>query len=183
MNRSGLELSSSTRAATCSGRWAAYVIASLPPVECPTSTHGPCSPASSVVGSDAVLGWKHKYRGTSGRRALDANGDDSGRQGAPPACHVHRRHPRLLSAAGLRGGAGPFHVVRLAGDALDQRRRRIRQVIHGHRGYTDDPLYAARGTLHIGADLLTNRQAQRLRELFAADEHVGCRRPGGSTSG
>ncbi len=28
----------------------------------------------------------------------------------------------------------PFHVVRLAGDALDKCRRRIQQDIHGHRG-------------------------------------------------
>jgi transposase len=28
----------------------------------------------------------------------------------------------------------PFHVVRLAGDALDRCRRRVQQAIHGHRG-------------------------------------------------
>jgi transposase len=28
----------------------------------------------------------------------------------------------------------PFHVVRLAGDALDECRRRVQQAIHGHRG-------------------------------------------------
>lgn len=32
----------------------------------------------------------------------------------------------------------PFHVVRLAGDALDRCRRRVQQVIHGHRGRKDD---------------------------------------------
>ena len=31
----------------------------------------------------------------------------------------------------------PFHVVRLAGDALDRCRRRIQQIIHGHRGRAD----------------------------------------------
>ena len=41
----------------------------------------------------------------------------------------------------------PFHVVRSAGDALDRCRRRIQQVIHGHRGRKDDPLYRARRTL------------------------------------
>ena len=66
----------------------------------------------------------------------------------------------------------PFHVVRLAGDALDQCRRRVQQAIHGHRGYKDDPLYTSRRTLHTGADLLTDKQAQRLRELFLADAHV-----------
>ena len=66
----------------------------------------------------------------------------------------------------------PFHVVRLAGDALDQCRRRIQQTTHGHRGRKDDPLYRARRTLHTGSDLLTDKQCQRLRDLFAGDEHV-----------
>jgi hypothetical protein len=38
----------------------------------------------------------------------------------------------------------PFHVVRLAGEALDQCRRRVQQAIHGHRGRMGHPLYAAR---------------------------------------
>lgn len=66
----------------------------------------------------------------------------------------------------------PFHVVRLAGDALDECRRRIQQIIHGRRGHKDDPLYKARRTLHTGADLLTDKQAARLRALFAGDDHV-----------
>ena len=66
----------------------------------------------------------------------------------------------------------PFHVVRLAGDALDQCRRRVQQVVCGHRGRKGDPLYAARRTLHTGADLLTDKQRQRLEDLFAAEEHV-----------
>ena len=43
----------------------------------------------------------------------------------------------------------PFHVVRLAGDALDRCRRRVQQDLHGHRGRKNDPLYRARRTLHI----------------------------------
>ncbi|WP_409333304.1 ISL3 family transposase [Trujillonella humicola] len=66
----------------------------------------------------------------------------------------------------------PFHVVRLAGDALDRCRRRVQQDLHGHRGRADDPLYRARRVLHTGADLLTDRQQQRLTALFAVDEHV-----------
>ena len=66
----------------------------------------------------------------------------------------------------------PFHVVRLAGDALDQCRRRVQQAIHGHRGRKHDPLYSARRTLHTGAGLLTAKQTARLTDLFAADEHV-----------
>ena len=66
----------------------------------------------------------------------------------------------------------PFHVVRLAGDALDRCRRRVQQEIHGHRGRATDPLFRARRTLHTGADLLTDRQRERLESLFATDEHV-----------
>jgi transposase len=70
----------------------------------------------------------------------------------------------------------PFHVVRLAGDALDRCRRRVQQAIHGHRGRTSDPLYSARRTLHTGADLLTDKQKGRLCALFDpvihGDAHV-----------
>jgi transposase len=66
----------------------------------------------------------------------------------------------------------PFHVVRLAGDALDKCRRRVQQAIHGHRGMKNDPLYSARRTLHTGVGLLTDRQKDRLTALFANDAHV-----------
>ncbi|MEQ6326642.1 ISL3 family transposase, partial [Mycobacterium canetti] len=66
----------------------------------------------------------------------------------------------------------PFHVVRLAGDALDRCRRRVQHGIHGHRGRKTDPLYAARRTLHTGADLLTDKQKERLTALFTDDAHV-----------
>ena len=66
----------------------------------------------------------------------------------------------------------PFHVARLAGDALDRCRRRVQLAIHGHRGYKDDPLYKSRRTLHTGAGLLTDKQITRLNALFAYDAHV-----------
>jgi len=66
----------------------------------------------------------------------------------------------------------PFHVVRLAGDALDQCRRRVQHTLHGHRGRRHDPLYRARRTLHTGGGLLTDKQKKRLAELFQGDEHV-----------
>ena len=66
----------------------------------------------------------------------------------------------------------PFHVVRLAGDALDRCRRRVQLAIHGHRGFRDDPLYKSRRTLHTGSDLLTDKQSDRLRALFVDDAHV-----------
>lgn len=66
----------------------------------------------------------------------------------------------------------PFHVVRLAGDALDRCRRRVQQAIHGHRGRRDDPLYKSRRMLHTGAKLLTDKQIVRLTALFTDDRHV-----------
>jgi len=66
----------------------------------------------------------------------------------------------------------PFHVVRLAGDALDRCRRRVQQDLHGHRGRSGDPLFSSRRMLHTGTDLLTDKQHLRLQALFGADEHV-----------
>ncbi|WP_375388275.1 ISL3 family transposase [uncultured Amnibacterium sp.] len=66
----------------------------------------------------------------------------------------------------------PFHVVRLAADALDRCRRRVQQHLHGHRGRAGDPLHAARRTLNTGDDLLTEKQRARLTALFATPEHV-----------
>jgi transposase len=66
----------------------------------------------------------------------------------------------------------PFHVVRLAGDALDRCRRRTQQDLHGHRGRNNDPLYRCRRTLHTGVDLLTDKQKTRIDALFAGEQHV-----------
>src|SRR5690349_2140878 len=66
----------------------------------------------------------------------------------------------------------PFHTVRLAGDALDGRRRRVQQELHSHRGRTHDPLYRARRTLHTGHDLLTDKHTAGLQALFSVDAHV-----------
>ena len=66
----------------------------------------------------------------------------------------------------------PFHVVRLAGQALDDCRRRTQQDIFGRRGMSGDPLYAARRTLLTGAGLLTERQTERIQALFADARHT-----------
>jgi transposase len=66
----------------------------------------------------------------------------------------------------------PFHVVRLAGDALDRCRRRIQLQTCGQRGRKNDPLYRARRTLHTGSDLLTDKQRIRLEALFGDERHV-----------
>lgn len=66
----------------------------------------------------------------------------------------------------------PFHIVRLAGNALDPCRQRVQQELHGHRGLRDDPVYKARRTRHTGADLLTDREAARIKALFTPEEHA-----------
>ncbi|WP_246958400.1 ISL3 family transposase, partial [Brachybacterium sp. Marseille-Q7125] len=66
----------------------------------------------------------------------------------------------------------PFHVIRLAGDAVETCRRRIQQQLTGRRGRKTDPLYAARRLLLTGTGLLTPTQRVRLDELLAKDEHA-----------
>jgi transposase len=66
----------------------------------------------------------------------------------------------------------PFHVVALAGDALDRCRQRVQQDTCGHRGRTGDPLYGIRRVLRTGLDLLTDKQWHRLQEVFADERHA-----------
>ena len=66
----------------------------------------------------------------------------------------------------------PFHLVSLAGDKLDQCRRRIQRAITGRRGRAGDRLYQARRTTLTEAGLLTNTQARCLETLFADDRHA-----------
>jgi len=66
----------------------------------------------------------------------------------------------------------PFHVVRLAGDALDRCRRRVQQDLHGHRGAHRRPALPGEADpahRHRPA----HRQAEGpARSPFATDEHV-----------
>ena len=66
----------------------------------------------------------------------------------------------------------PFHVVHLAGNALDEYRRRIQQELHHRRGRSTDPLYKARRVLHTRSRLLTLGQQYQILDLFSGDEHV-----------
>ena len=66
----------------------------------------------------------------------------------------------------------PFHVTRLAGEALEKCRQRLQQDTVGHRGRRGDPLYRARRTLHTGDDLLTDTQRERLMVLFTDPQHI-----------
>jgi transposase len=44
------------------------------------------------------------------------------------------RPPPPMSSPARSRVINPFHVVRLAGDALDRCRRRVQEALHGHRG-------------------------------------------------
>ncbi len=68
--------------------------------------------------------------------------------------------------------ADPFHVVRLANDALDEVRRRVQNQTLGHRGRKDDPLYRARRLLVSASERITDAGRARLRGLLdARDPH------------
>ena len=73
---------------------------------------------------------------------------------------------------GARAVMDPFHVVHLAGNALDECRRRIQQELHHRRGRATDPLYKARRVLHTRSCLLTLGQQYQILDLFSGDEHV-----------
>ena len=50
-----------------------------------------------------------------------------------------------------------FHVVKLAGQAVDEVRRRVQQQTLGHRGRKGDPLYGVRNILRGAPERLTDR--------------------------
>jgi transposase len=66
----------------------------------------------------------------------------------------------------------PFHVVALAGDALERCRQRVQQETLGHRGRKGDPLYGLRRRLRTGADLLSPRQLDRIDAVLGQEQHL-----------
>jgi transposase len=66
--------------------------------------------------------------------------------------------------------ADPFHVVRLANDAVDECRRRVQNETLGHRGRRNDPLYRARRRLVMAAERLTVEGRERLAGLLRAGD-------------
>jgi transposase len=68
--------------------------------------------------------------------------------------------------------ADPFHVVRVATQALDEVRRRVQQETLGHRGRKGDPLYRIRRPLTMASERLDDDTLTRLRgHLAAGDPH------------
>lgn len=68
--------------------------------------------------------------------------------------------------------ADPFHVVKVATQALDEVRRRVQQETTGHRGRAGDPLYRIRRPLTMASERLDDETLTRLRgHLAAGDPH------------
>ena len=65
-----------------------------------------------------------------------------------------------------------FHIVKLAGDAPGEVRRRVQQDTTGHRGRKGDPLYQIRLLLRASRDRLTKRQKERLREALTGSSEL-----------
>lgn len=65
----------------------------------------------------------------------------------------------------------PFHVVKLAGTALEKARQRIQHETLECRGRSKDPLYRACKTLLTGEELLSERGKVHLEALFADPGH------------
>jgi transposase len=69
--------------------------------------------------------------------------------------------------------ADPFHLIRLANQALDECRRRVQNEIVGHRGRADDPLYRARRLLTQAHERLDPRGEHKLMGLLEAGDPRG----------
>lgn len=69
----------------------------------------------------------------------------------------------------------PFHVVKLAGDALDRVRQRVQHETLGRRGRKNDPLYRMRKVFLTGKELLTDKQRVKLDEVLTQPAHVEVR--------
>lgn len=68
--------------------------------------------------------------------------------------------------------ADPFHVIKVATQALDEVRRRVQQDTTGHRGRAGDPLYRIRRPLTMASERLGDEALTRLRgHLAAGDPH------------
>ena len=66
--------------------------------------------------------------------------------------------------------ADPFHVVRLANQALDECRRRVQNETLGHRGRKTDPLYRCRRRLVMAGERLSVDGRDKLLGLLAAGD-------------
>jgi len=67
----------------------------------------------------------------------------------------------------------PFHIVRLAGNAVTKCRQRVQQAELRHRGWKGDPLYGIRKLLLMGAEHLDEQGWDRLHHALREGDHDG----------
>jgi transposase len=77
----------------------------------------------------------------------------------------------------------PFHVVRLAGEALDLCRRRVQLATCGHRGYKGDPSTAPGGPCTPGLGCSPTSRPSASRRCSPSTPTWRSRSPGVSTNG
>ena len=96
------------------------------------------------------------------RPARRVAGRDRGRVDRP-ARGLPVRDPQQSSGSPTsRVVVDPFHVVRLANQAVTRCRQRVQQEQLGHRGWASDPLYAIRKLLLLGAERLDDEAWERI---------------------
>jgi hypothetical protein len=97
---------------------------------------------------------------------------------------VHRVQDRRHRGTARRGrGHCPFHVVRLAGDALDQCRRRVQQHTRGRRGRNGARTTPPAGPCTPAPTCSPTSSNTGWRSCSPTMSTCRSRRPGGSTSG
>ena len=75
--------------------------------------------------------------------------------------------------AGVAIVVDPFHVVRLANDALTRCRTRVQQETFEHRGWKGDPLYDVRKLLLLGAERVDAAGWVRIHAALDAGDPTG----------
>lgn len=146
--------------------------------------------AFARMGRYRRIQWATTITDTAGRRLLDVV---PGRGGTPIVEWFQARSDEWLTRVvwaclDLSGGyrkvfntviphaehvADPFHVVRLANQALDEVRRRVQNATLGHRGRKTDPLYRCRRLLTMAEERHTNTSNTKLRGLLDAGDPDG----------
>jgi transposase len=67
----------------------------------------------------------------------------------------------------------PFHIVRLANQAVTRCRQRIQQDTLGHRGWARDPLYSTRKLFLLGAERVDEQGWDRIWTAFGEGDPTG----------
>jgi transposase len=87
--------------------------------------------------------------------------------------NTDRATGRPSPLAGVAIVVDPFHIVRLANDALTRCRHRVQQETLEHRGWKGDPLYDVRKLLLLGAERVDDAGWVRIHAALDAGDPNG----------